>query len=121
MCRPGCENHIWLEAHHLVAYALGGLTVPINLLMLCGCHRLVHRGKLKIRGQAPDRLTFTDSQDRSLERDARRDPPSFLSMWVDFSLRFWMGEVTGEVEVAPGADHPPPITIPFEVTDEPTV
>ena len=107
---PGCQNHIWLEAHHLVAYAFGGLTVPSNLLMLCSaCHRLVHQGKLKIRGEAPDRLSFTDAEGRSLERDARRDPPSFLCLWVDYSMRFWMGEVTGETEVIEGADHPPPI------------
>lgn len=110
---PGCQGHIWLEAHHLVAYALGGLTVPSNLLMLCGsCHRLVHRGKLRIRGQAPGSLHFSDAQGRSLERDARQDPPSFLDMWVDYSLRFWMGEVTGEPEVLAGAGHPPPIRIP---------
>lgn len=109
---PGCQNHIWLEAHHLVAYALGGLTVPSNLLMLCSsCHRLVHRGKLKISGEAPERLYFTDAQGRSLERDARRDPPSFLEMWVDYSLRFWMGEVTGESEVVTGAGQPPPIRV----------
>lgn len=113
---PGCQGHIWLEAHHLVAYALGGLTVPSNLLMLCsGCHRLLHRGKLKIAGEAPDKLQFTDAEGRSLERDARRDGPSFLELWVDYSLRFWMGEVTGQGE----AGYVPPIRI-AEPVDSPS-
>ena len=96
-----------------MAYAFGGLTIPINLLMLCsGCHKLVHRGKLKIRGEAPDKLEFTDGQGRSLERDARRDPPSFLTLWADFSLRYWTGEFTGEPDLVPGLGHPRPIAIP---------
>ena len=97
---PGCQNHIWLEAHHLISYAAGGVTLPSNLVMLCsGCHRLVHEGKLKITGQAPDALRFEDSQGLCLHRDAREEDGSFLALWIDYSLRSWMGELSGEAEV----------------------
>lgn len=106
---PGCQNHTWLEAHHLIAYAAGGVTLPSNLIMLCSaCHRLVHEGKLKITGEAPDKLSFEDSQGRDLERDTRQEDGSFLAMWIDYSLRFWMGELTRDEEVVPSAGEPMP-------------
>ncbi|MGE0487877.1 MAG: hypothetical protein AB7S38_01550 [Vulcanimicrobiota bacterium] len=66
---PDCPNHIWLQSHHIRFFALGGLTVPANLIFLCtGCHRNVHDGFLFIRGTAPDGLSFWDRQGRQFER-----------------------------------------------------
>ena len=115
---PGCQNHIWLEAHHIVAYAVGGLTVPGNLLMLCSaCHKLVHQGKLKISGTAPDDLTFTDSQGRDLTRDLEEDGKSFLDLWLEFSLRQWIAEFTGEEAIIPLlSERAPGIPLSYAVT-----
>ncbi|MCA9794415.1 MAG: HNH endonuclease, partial [Candidatus Eremiobacteraeota bacterium] len=66
---PDCPNHIWLQSHHIRFFALGGLTVPANLIFLCtACHRNVHDGFLFIRGTAPDGLSFWDRQGRQFER-----------------------------------------------------
>ncbi|MGE0487709.1 MAG: HNH endonuclease [Vulcanimicrobiota bacterium] len=66
---PDCPNHIWLQSHHIRFFALGGLTVPANLIFLCtACHRNVHDGFLFIEGTAPDGLTFRDREGRQFER-----------------------------------------------------
>ena len=60
---PGCPNHLWLEVHHIVFYSRGGATVPGNVLIACGaCHRNVHKNLLRITGQAPDGLTWSNRQ-----------------------------------------------------------
>ena len=45
-CRfPGCDNHRFLDAHHIHHWAHGGQTTPDNLLLLCRRHhRVVHEG-----------------------------------------------------------------------------
>jgi len=45
-CRfPGCENHRFVDAHHIEHWALGGETSMNNLVLLCRTHhRLVHEG-----------------------------------------------------------------------------
>jgi 5-methylcytosine-specific restriction endonuclease McrA len=45
-CRfPGCENRLFLDAHHRKHWAQGGETTLDNLLLLCRRHhRLVHEG-----------------------------------------------------------------------------
>ena len=45
-CRfPGCDNHVYVDAHHIHHWALGGETALDNLLLLCRRHhRLVHEG-----------------------------------------------------------------------------
>ncbi|MCC6223810.1 MAG: DUF222 domain-containing protein [Thermoleophilia bacterium] len=45
-CRfPGCENHRFVDAHHIHHWARGGATVLDNLVLLCRRHhRLVHEG-----------------------------------------------------------------------------
>ena len=45
-CRfPGCENHRFVDAHHVRHWAQGGPTTLTNLVLLCrGHHRLVHEG-----------------------------------------------------------------------------
>jgi len=48
---PGCQNHVWLDVHHLDPRAEGGTHDPQNLGMLCGAHhRAVHAGSLCIDG-----------------------------------------------------------------------
>jgi uncharacterized protein DUF222/HNH endonuclease len=45
-CRfPGCQNHRFVDAHHIRHWAHGGQTTLDNLLLLCRHHhRLVHEG-----------------------------------------------------------------------------
>ena len=45
-CRfPGCDNSVYVDAHHIQHWALGGETALANLLLLCRRHhRLVHEG-----------------------------------------------------------------------------
>lgn len=53
---PGCPNTLWLEVHHIIFYADGGLTKPDNLITICGkCHKNVHEGRLFIQGNAGPR------------------------------------------------------------------
>ena len=44
-CRwPGCGNTRYLHAHHVIHRGHGGLSVPENLVLLCGHHhRVLHR------------------------------------------------------------------------------
>jgi Domain of unknown function (DUF222) len=65
-CRfPGCENHRFVDAHHLKHWARGGETRLDNLLLLCGRHhRLVHEG-----GYAVDEhMRFYDPWGRRIPR-----------------------------------------------------
>jgi Domain of unknown function (DUF222)/HNH endonuclease len=44
-CFPGCENRLFLDAHHRQHWAQGGATTLANLLLLCRHHhRAVHEG-----------------------------------------------------------------------------
>ncbi len=49
-CRfPGCENHRFLDAHHVQHWARGGPTTLGNLVLLCRHHhRLLHEGGWRI-------------------------------------------------------------------------
>ncbi|MGZ8695630.1 MAG: DUF222 domain-containing protein, partial [Gaiellaceae bacterium] len=49
-CRfPGCENHRFVDAHHIRHWAHGGETRLDNLVLLCRRHhRLVHEGGYRI-------------------------------------------------------------------------
>ena len=57
VCRvPGCDATLGLEVHHLIHWEHGGRTDTDNLLLVCGKHhRMHHRGRLDITGDA-DRL-----------------------------------------------------------------
>ena len=61
-CRvPGCDATLGLEVHHLIHWEHGGRTDTDNLLLVCGKHhRMHHRGRLDITGNAnqPDGLEF---------------------------------------------------------------
>lgn len=64
-CRvPGCTQTHFLEVHHIIHWLHGGTTDTHNLIALCPHHhRLHHKGKLGITGNAdtPNGITFTDA------------------------------------------------------------
>ena len=56
---PHCRSHGPFHRHHKILRSRGGPDDPWNLFLLCdACHRLVHDGKVVIRGRAPDDLFF---------------------------------------------------------------
>lgn len=57
---PGCGRRINLHKHHLILVAQLGPNGEWNLTMVCACcHlRLIHEGRLKVSGQAPDALVW---------------------------------------------------------------
>jgi hypothetical protein len=67
-CRvPGCDTTLGLEVHHLIHWEHGGRTDTDNLLLVCGKHhRMHHRGRLDITGNAdqPDGLEFRNQHGR---------------------------------------------------------
>lgn len=69
-CRvPGCDSTLWVQVHHIVHWEDGGETATANLLCLCAHHhRMHHRGRLAITGDAdaPDGVTFTTATGRVL-------------------------------------------------------
>lgn len=78
-CRvPGCDRSRWLHVHHLRHWEDGGGTDTANLVAICAYHhRLHHRGRLGIEGDAddPDGLTFTDHRGRELTGSGSPAPP----------------------------------------------
>jgi hypothetical protein len=68
VCRvPGCDATLGLEVHHLIHWEHGGRTDTDNLLLVCGKHhRMHHRGRLDITGNAdrPDGLEFRNGHGR---------------------------------------------------------
>jgi hypothetical protein len=56
---PGCNNHRFLECHHVEHWANGGDTSVENLLLLCTKHHtLVHEGGFTIRKDFLDHRVF---------------------------------------------------------------
>ncbi|WP_456696527.1 DUF222 domain-containing protein [Aeromicrobium sp. P5_D10] len=71
---PGC-SHTHLEIHHTVFWSRGGPTDLDLLIGLCTrCHHLLHRGLLKITGNAVDGFVFTNRAGGRIRR--RRRQPS---------------------------------------------
>lgn len=57
---PGCQNSLWLDIHHIVFHADGGLTIGDNLITVCTrCHKNIHEGRLRVEGTAA-RIAFPD-------------------------------------------------------------
>ncbi len=85
-CRvPGCTQRRWLEVHHVVHWEDGGATNTENLLALCSHHhRLHHKGRLGIQGDAdkPDGVTFSDERGRLIEACGRPVPVKSLQVGV---------------------------------------
>jgi hypothetical protein len=59
-CRfPGCTNHLYLHAHHIIHWADGGPTSADNLALLCSTHhRLLHEGGFRVEGGTDGNLRF---------------------------------------------------------------
>ena len=80
-CRvPGCDATLGLEVHHLIHWEHGGRTDTDNLLLVCGKHhRMHHRGRLDITGNAdrPDGLEFRNQHGRIIiPSGAAPNPPT---------------------------------------------
>ena len=46
---PGCDQHYWVDAHHVIFWELGGLTDVDNMVLLCRRHHTsLHLGKYSI-------------------------------------------------------------------------
>lgn len=77
-CRaPGCTARKHLEVHHIVFRSQGGSETPDNLITLCHAHHhhAVHRGTLRITGEAPHALVWEFGSRRYLgERRVQRPP-----------------------------------------------
>jgi len=79
-CRvPGCASDRFVEVHHIIHWSNNGLTDTFNLICLCPKHhRLHHRGRLGITGNAdlPNGVDFTDRYGTVMtESGARPWPP----------------------------------------------
>jgi len=78
-CRvPGCDDHRWLDVHHIVHWANNGPTDTDNLIALCGKHhRTHHQGRLGITGNAddPDGVTFTNRYGIEIRASGARPMP----------------------------------------------
>jgi uncharacterized protein DUF222/HNH endonuclease len=79
-CRfPGCENHRFVDAHHVRHWSRGGETRLDNLVLLCRRHhRLVHEGGYSIERLPGDRLRFRDPWGGPIPA-APRPPPGELA------------------------------------------
>jgi hypothetical protein len=68
-CRfPGCDNHRWVDGHHIVHWAHGGETSLDNLVLLCRRHhRLVHEGGFSVERMPDGRLVFRNPRGERLE------------------------------------------------------
>jgi hypothetical protein len=81
VCRvPGCDTTLGLEVHHLIHWEHGGRTDTDNLVLLCSKHhRMHHRGRLDITGNAdhPDGLEFRNEHGRVITSSgASPNPPT---------------------------------------------
>jgi hypothetical protein len=78
-CRfPGCENHRFVDAHHIEHWARGGETSMDNLVLLCRRHhRLVHEGGYLVERLPVGKLRFRYPWGEPLP-DAPRPPPGSL-------------------------------------------
>jgi hypothetical protein len=72
---PGCGQRRWLQMHHIVHVEDGGPTSVDNLICLCPWHhRLHHRGRLGIQGNAVEGVVFRDQFGRVMERQPPPPP-----------------------------------------------
>ncbi|MFN8610898.1 MAG: HNH endonuclease signature motif containing protein [Vulcanimicrobiota bacterium] len=79
---PGCPNTLWLEVHHIIFYADGGLTKPENLITICSkCHKNVHEGRLKILGDAPRGARFLNEFGRDIRQERTLETAFWLDIW----------------------------------------
>ena len=78
-CRvPGCTTRHFVEVHHIIHWEHDGPTDTWNLISLCGHHhRLHHKGKLGISGNAdiPGGVAFTNTAGRPIRPSGARPKP----------------------------------------------
>ena len=81
-CRfPGCENHRFVDAHHIRHWAHGGETSLGNLVTLCRRHhRLVHEGGYSVERLPEDRLRFRGPRGAPIPEAPRSPPGSFAPL-----------------------------------------
>ena len=85
---PGCQNTLWLDIHHVIYFADGGLTVSENLITLCTkCHRNVHENRLTITGSAPCGLRFLNHFGRDIRQERTLDIAFWLDIWCGWRGR----------------------------------
>jgi HNH endonuclease len=81
-CRfPDCDNHQWVDAHHIIHWADGGETSLDNLVLLCRRHhRLVHEGGFSVERLPSEEIVFRDPRGRRLRNSspAPHASPSLL-------------------------------------------
>ncbi len=67
-CRfPGCNAHVFVEAHHLKHWADGGATSLDNLILLCSRdHVWTHEGGGRVTLDEAGRVVFTNAFGESL-------------------------------------------------------
>lgn len=80
-CRvPGCTATLGLEVHHIIHWEHDGPTDTWNLVLICGHHhRLHHRGRLGLTGNAdrPDGVEFRNQHGNVIAQSgAAPDPPT---------------------------------------------
>ncbi|MBX3170462.1 MAG: HNH endonuclease [Candidatus Eremiobacteraeota bacterium] len=79
---PCCPNTLWLEVHHIIFYADGGLTRPDNLITICSrCHKNAHEGRLIIQGNAPRGARFLNETGKDLREEWRLETAFWLDIW----------------------------------------
>jgi hypothetical protein len=63
-CRfPGCDNGIFLHAHHIAHWSKGGPTTKDNLVLICSRHhRIVHEGHWQILGSPSGEISFVSPE-----------------------------------------------------------
>jgi hypothetical protein len=85
-CRfPGCENHRFVDAHHVRHWARGGATALSNLMLLCRRHhRLVHEGGYSVERLPDDTFRFRDPWGGPIP-DAPRPPPGSADRLLEIS------------------------------------
>ncbi len=79
---PGCGNSLWLDIHHVIFYADGGLTIGDNLITVCTrCHRNIHEGRLRVEGTAPRGLRFLTAAGKDIRSERILEVAFWLDHW----------------------------------------
>jgi hypothetical protein len=97
-CRfPGCENHRFVDAHHIRHWARGGETTLSNLVLLCRRHhRWVYEGGYSAEALSDGSVGFRDPWGGAIP-DVPRSPPGELERLL---------EDNRELEIAAGSYYP---------------
>jgi hypothetical protein len=105
--RPGCSNRSALTANHVIPRARCGPDEDWNLHTVCAvCHAAITEGRLKVKGRAPDELTWEGpfgviEKPLPLETRPGNGPPSLSA-----SSPVTMGIVSREPRVPYGGIMP---------------